>query len=224
MAPQITGEIKMTVKKFELKTFTPEEWLAMDKQTLEDQLEKLTKEYPLVLHTDAGRSFSTVRRMKAEKKIGIPINLRTGFAISVKTGKAANEMTEDEWDEFYNALSERLNGDYPHLYKSLFSPNKNGNGILDAAELNAELKGPRAAEILNEFARNHSSALSLPGANIGAWTNYLDVSQNIKDRDTALNAGKAQNQIAIWDVNLGQRTAKKKASPNRKASVKKPGQ
>jgi hypothetical protein len=30
----------------------------MDKQTLEDQLEKLTKEYPLVPHTDAGRSFS----------------------------------------------------------------------------------------------------------------------------------------------------------------------
>jgi hypothetical protein len=42
MAPQITGEIKMTVKKFELKTFMREEWLAMDKQTLEDQLEKLT--------------------------------------------------------------------------------------------------------------------------------------------------------------------------------------
>ena len=47
MAPQITGEIKMTVKKFELKTFTREEWLAMDKQTLEDQLEMLAKEYPL---------------------------------------------------------------------------------------------------------------------------------------------------------------------------------
>ena len=38
-----------------------EEWLAMDKQTLEDQLEILDKEYPLVLHTDAGRTFSTVR-------------------------------------------------------------------------------------------------------------------------------------------------------------------
>jgi hypothetical protein len=54
--------------------------------------------------------------------MGIPIYLRTGFAISVKTGKAANEMTEDEWEEFYNALSERLNRDYPDLYKSLFSP------------------------------------------------------------------------------------------------------
>ena len=114
----------MTVKKFELKTFTRKEWLAMDKQTLEDQLEKLTKECPLVLHTDAGRSFSTVRRMKAEKKIGIPINLRTGFAISVKTGKAANEMTDDEWEEFYNSLTERLKSDYPDFYKRLFSPEK----------------------------------------------------------------------------------------------------
>jgi len=80
---------------------------------LKDQLEKLAKEYPLVLHTDAGRLFSTVRRMKAEKKTGIPIFLRTGFAISTKNGKAANAMTEDEWEEFYNALSERLRGDYP---------------------------------------------------------------------------------------------------------------
>ena len=46
----------MTVKKFEPKPFTREEWLAMDKQTLEDRLERLDEEYPLVLHTDAGRS------------------------------------------------------------------------------------------------------------------------------------------------------------------------
>jgi len=118
----------MTVKKFEPKPFTREEWLAMDKQTLEDRLERLDEEYPLVLHTDAGRSFSTVRRMNAEKTMGIPIYLRTGFAISVKTGKAANEMTEDEWEEFYNSLSERLNRDYPELYKSLFSPNESGEG------------------------------------------------------------------------------------------------
>jgi (p)ppGpp synthase/HD superfamily hydrolase len=39
--------------------------------TLKDQLEKLTEEYPLVLHTDAGRTFSTVRRMKAERTMGI---------------------------------------------------------------------------------------------------------------------------------------------------------
>jgi hypothetical protein len=61
--------------------------------------------------------------MKVEKTMGLPINLRTGFAISVGTGKAANAMTEGGWEDFYYALSERLNRDYPDLYKSLFSQN-----------------------------------------------------------------------------------------------------
>jgi hypothetical protein len=73
------------------------------------------------LHTDAGRTFSMVRRMKAEKKRGIPINLRSGFAISTKNGKVVNAMTEVEWEEFYNALSEYLRRDYPDLYEPLFS-------------------------------------------------------------------------------------------------------
>ena len=67
-------------------------------------------------------------RLKTEKKIGLPINLRSGCAISVETGKAANTMTEDEWEKFYYDLSERLNRDYPGLYKILFSRNRNGKG------------------------------------------------------------------------------------------------
>ena len=66
----------MPVKILELKTFTRDEWLALDKQTLKDQLEILESEYPLELYTDASRTYSTVRRMKTEKKIGLPINLR----------------------------------------------------------------------------------------------------------------------------------------------------
>jgi hypothetical protein len=42
-----TETFPMATKKFELETFTREEWLAMDIQTLEDQLEKLSKEYSL---------------------------------------------------------------------------------------------------------------------------------------------------------------------------------
>jgi hypothetical protein len=95
---------------------------------LKDQFEKLAKKYPLVPDTDAGRTFSTVRRMKAEKTMDIPIFLRTGFAISTKTGKAANTMTQDEWEEFYNDLSEQLKRDYPALYERLFSPNESGKG------------------------------------------------------------------------------------------------
>jgi hypothetical protein len=121
--------------------------------------------------------------------------LRLGEAVHMKPLAVINGVP-------YNALSERLRGDYPELYESLFSPNKTGKGILDAAELT----GPRAMEIANEYARNHSSALSQPGATLGGWTNkaeskiYLDVSQNINDREAAVNAGKARNQIAIWDV------------------------
>jgi hypothetical protein len=54
----------MTVKK--LKTSAREKW--------RPQLEKLAKECPLIPYTDASRTFSMVRRMQAEKQIGIPIN------------------------------------------------------------------------------------------------------------------------------------------------------
>ena len=87
---------------------------------IEEQLAKLNKEYPLVPHTNAGRLFSTVRRMKAEKEMGIPINYRSGFAISVKTRKAADKMTEQEWEDFYKDLSEQLKRDYPELYQRVF--------------------------------------------------------------------------------------------------------
>jgi hypothetical protein len=55
-------------------------------------VEILDKAYPLVLHTDASRTFSTVRRMKAEEAMGLPINLRSGSAISVETGKAERRL------------------------------------------------------------------------------------------------------------------------------------
>jgi hypothetical protein len=124
LASQTNGDFPMPSKKFELKTLTREAWLAIDKQSLEDQFEMLDKEYPLVPHTDAGRTFSMVRRMKIEKAMGLPISFRSGFAISIKNGKSADAMTEDEREEFYFDLSERLNRDYPHLYKSLFSQNR----------------------------------------------------------------------------------------------------
>jgi hypothetical protein len=50
--------------------------------------------------------------------MGIPISLRSGFAISTENGKAANAMTEDEWEEFYKALSKHLRHDYPDLFRA----------------------------------------------------------------------------------------------------------
>ncbi len=97
----------------------------MDINNLDDSTKKLLanlhEKYPLVPHTGAGRLFSMVRRMKAEKESGIPIGIRSGFAISVETGKAANKMIEREWEKFYKDLSRQLKKDYPDLYDRLFS-------------------------------------------------------------------------------------------------------
>ncbi len=102
----------MTARK--LKTTARAKW--------RPRLEKLAKDYPLAPYTDASRTFSMVRRMKAEKAMDIPISLRSGAAISTKTGKSANAMTEDEWDDFYAALSRYLKLEYPDLYKRLSLP------------------------------------------------------------------------------------------------------
>jgi hypothetical protein len=93
----------------------------VDETTLKAKLEILNREYPLVPHTNTGRLFSTVRRMKAEKEMEIPLNLRSGFAVSVALGKHANEMNELEWDKFYSDLSEELKNTDPNLYKKIFT-------------------------------------------------------------------------------------------------------
>ena len=54
----------MAAKKAGLKKVRREEWRV--------QLEKLAKENPLVSYTDASRTFSMVRRMKAEKRPDSP--------------------------------------------------------------------------------------------------------------------------------------------------------
>jgi hypothetical protein len=95
------------------------------------KLIKLQEDCPLVPHTNAGRLYSTVRRMTAEKELDIPIRYRTGFPVSVKTGKNANEMDVKEWEEFYSALSEQLNTQHSNLYNKIFKrkgeKNKNEN-------------------------------------------------------------------------------------------------
>ena len=89
--------------------------------SLKEKIKRIKQKYPLVPHTNAGRLFSTVRRMKAEKEMDIPINFRSGFAISTKTGKRDSEMNEKEWENFYSSLSEELKKSYPDLYHRLFS-------------------------------------------------------------------------------------------------------
>ncbi len=90
-------------------------------EELSKLLAKIKAEYPFVPHTNAGRLYSTVRRMKAEKEFGVPIGFRSGVAISTETGKNANEMAEQEWEKFYEKLRENLKRDYPDSFDRLFS-------------------------------------------------------------------------------------------------------
>ena len=94
------------------------------KLSLKARLAKLDKEFPLVPHTRMGQLSSAVRRMQAEKELEIPVNRRTGFAMSVRLNKAANEMTESEWKTFYGELCEELRTDDPAQYANIF-PNRN---------------------------------------------------------------------------------------------------
>ena len=91
-----------------------------DKFTLNQKLEYIQKEYPVTPHTGIGRLFTCVRRMKAEKEWEIPVENRLGFAISVETGKHANEMDEEEWEKFFGQLSGQLKRDYPDMWERLF--------------------------------------------------------------------------------------------------------
>ena len=83
-------------------------------------LNKLNKDFPTTIHTGIGALYTTVRRMKAEKELNLPIAWRIGSAISVETGKRGNEMNELEWNKFYKDLCENLKRDYPSMHKRLF--------------------------------------------------------------------------------------------------------
>lgn len=69
-----------------------------------------------------------------------------------------------------------------------------------------ELLGHNANHLLDDYARRHADALRDPRAHIGVWKDhgsgkvYLDISQNMSGKFQAIHAGKARNQIAIFDV------------------------
>jgi CRISPR/Cas system endoribonuclease Cas6 (RAMP superfamily) len=102
------------IEKFNLK-------YDMNESGKDEMLKELNKTFPLTRHTGVGMLCTTVRRMKAEKELNIPISWRIGSAISVETGKRGNEMNELEWNKFYTDLCENLKRDYPSMYDRLFS-------------------------------------------------------------------------------------------------------
>lgn len=74
--------------------------------------------------------------------------------------------------------------------------------IMDADEFYDPVKGPEA---LGSFFKAHKSELT-GGDYLGVWDNkadgkvYLDLSENIMDRSTAISEGRKRDQISIWDV------------------------
>lgn len=74
--------------------------------------------------------------------------------------------------------------------------------IVSSDDFYDPVKGPEA---LGDFLKTYKEDLT-GGSYLGLWHNeadgqvYLDVSDNIMDRATAVAAGRDRNQISIWDV------------------------
>lgn len=82
---------------------------------LSELLQMVSQELPLIPFTHASRLSSTVRRMKREKELNIPVEHRTGFVISVEHGCRAHDLAEAEWDKLYAAMCKELLDNYPSL-------------------------------------------------------------------------------------------------------------
>jgi hypothetical protein len=61
-------------------------------------------------------------------------------------------------------------------------------------------------DTVSRYAQTYADKFADPKAHIGGWTDgntgltHLDVSHNIMSRSAAVKAGRANNQIKIWDV------------------------
>jgi hypothetical protein len=67
--------------------------------------------------------------------------------------------------------------------------------------------GPQGRQAMVDFIMKHQNAMSGADTYLGLWYDkdgtgqvYLDISDNIRDRQTAIDTGRRNNQIAIWDV------------------------
>jgi hypothetical protein len=75
--------------------------------------------------------------------------------------------------------------------------------IVSADDFYDPIKGPKA---LADYFKRHKKELGAGKNYLGVWHNkddgqvYLDVSENIQDRERAISAGQKQDQISIWDV------------------------
>ena len=88
--------------------------------SLQEKLTIVNKECPFVGFNGASCLITTLRRMKMQEELDIPVENRTGHAISVENGKCTNEMTLDEWQKFYGDLKGELKKWYPEVHEKMF--------------------------------------------------------------------------------------------------------
>ena len=84
-------------------------------EDIEEILKRLNRDYPIIPFTRASQLSTVVRRMRKEKEMNLTYEYRSGFAISVEDGLAANELSEARWERFYEALRCELRYFYPSL-------------------------------------------------------------------------------------------------------------
>lgn len=81
---------------------------------------KIHREFPIIPHTAALRLSSIVRRMTEERRLNIPVGMRTGALIPAVQGKKPRRMALIEWDLFYESLRAELKRDFPEIFEKIF--------------------------------------------------------------------------------------------------------
>ena len=76
--------------------------------------------------------------------------------------------------------------------------------IVSLKEYEKQVKATRYTELFGAIADARQSAMEVRNSYVGVWIEgnvaYIDVSVRIKDLDTAINFGKDNEQLAIYDI------------------------
>jgi HK97 family phage portal protein len=134
--------------------------------------------------------------------------------------QAARQWASDAYDEVVN------NGGFTRSIVPNAKPPARYISAAEGAEvkIKADEFGP---DDIGRYAAAHQTALGSPSVYVGAWRNdddgyvYLDLSTSFDSREAAIQYGKQNHQIAIWD---GQEMAEirlsdEKAAPSQQARI-----
>ena len=106
---------------------------------------------------------------------------------------------------FYNELVNNNGASY-NITTGILNPNSGFFVSLPNREQQIN-RNDFNTSVLADFINNNSDLLSNENNFVGGWIEndivYLDVSEQIADKRTALNLGVQRNQLAIYDANNG---------------------